>query len=171
MDSTLLGIHIGEYGVAAGPVTLAVHGLGSCVALLLHDPAVRVGGLAHILLPGPRPIQDASSDLPAKYAPEAVDVLVEAMVRSGARASRLRAAVVGGASLFRSDADLDQGIGTRNAAALAEALAERGLTPVVNETGGTEGRSVYFTLPEGILEIKTLREGLRELPFGGRSQE
>ena len=46
-------VHVAEYKVGgAGDILLTI-GLGSCVAVALHDPKVRVGGLAHILLPSP----------------------------------------------------------------------------------------------------------------------
>ena len=46
-------LRAGELRVSGAPDRLAIHGLGSCVAVFVYDPAARIGGLAHILLPGP----------------------------------------------------------------------------------------------------------------------
>ena len=46
-------LRAGELRVSEAPDRLAIHGLGSCVAVFVYDPGARIGGLAHILLPGP----------------------------------------------------------------------------------------------------------------------
>ena len=48
-----------------GKDILVTIGLGSCVAILLHDPAAWVGGMAHVLLPSPA--LSRKDDNPAKF--------------------------------------------------------------------------------------------------------
>ncbi len=163
---TITSIHIGELAACSGDAALAVYGLGSCVALVLYDGDTGIGGLAHVLLPGPRPQQDASSDLPAKYGCEALDALMEALVFSGASPGRLRAALVGGARLFSAAQEVDNAIGARNVEALKTCLSNVGIPLVAEETGGSEGRTVFFSLPGPELEVKTLRGGRRKVELG-----
>ena len=163
---TITSIHIGELATCSGEASLAVYGLGSCVALVLFDGDAGVGGLAHVLLPGPRPPQDTSSDLPAKYGCEVLGALREALVSAGASPRRLRAALVGGARLFAAAQEVDNAIGARNVEALRACLDSEKIPLVAEETGGSEGRTVFFGLPGPRLEVKTLRGGRRKVDLG-----
>ena len=92
-------VHVAEYKVGgAGDVLLTI-GLGSCVAVALHDPKVRVGGLAHILLPSPALSRRDQS--PGKFPQTAIPLLMQDMVARGAVASRITARIAGGASIRR----------------------------------------------------------------------
>ncbi len=164
-DRPVLPVHIGEFRAASDPCTLAVYGLGSCVALVLFDPEARAGGLAHVLLPGPRPAADPPSALPAKYATEALDALVPALEALGGRRGRLRAALAGGARLFQAAEEVDSNIGPRNAAAVKARLEESGIPLAAEELGGTQGRTVLLHLPDLLLEVRTLRGGRITLPL------
>jgi chemotaxis protein CheD len=167
-DRPCTHVFIGQLAVAADHRSLAIHGLGSCVALILFDVNAGVGGLAHVLLPGPRPVGDTTHDLPAKYGTSALDVLMKEMIELGAQPAQMAAALVGGARLFQSEMDLDQGVGMRNVEAIRSLLASKALALAADETGGEQGRTVIFSLPECVLRIRTLRDGWRERPLTGR---
>lgn len=154
-------------GISGGECDLAVHGLGSCVALLLFDPKAGVGGLSHVLLPGEKPAADMSTDLPAKYSASALESLREGLFAVGARASSLRAALVGGARMFESEADQEGGVGTRNVESAKLLLAKSAIPLVVQATGGNKGRTVVFELPSCRLRIRTLRDGWTEQDLKG----
>ena len=94
-------VGVAALAVARGSGLLVTLGLGSCVAIVLWDEAARVGGLAHVLLPGPELSRDASN--PAKFPCTAVPLLVRQMRAAGA-GDRLTARLVGGAS--RGDNEL-----------------------------------------------------------------
>lgn len=163
-DRLVRSAFIGELVTASGECTLGVYGLGSCVAVILYDAARGVGGLAHVLLPGRKPVSDASADLPAKYAEDAVELLVRELEGIGSSREALGAALVGGARLFQAaEIDVDRGVGQRNLDSLRTALIERGITPYTGESGGDQGRTVFFDLPECVLRVRTLRAGWRKL--------
>ncbi len=162
MDEERKAIGIGELAVLSGPGELVIYGLGSCVAVVLFDPPTGLGGMAHVLLPGPRPRSDSRAGLPAKYADEACSALCRMVeAKSGAK-RRLRAGIVGGARLFSSETPLEPGVGARNIEGAAGALQRCGAELRWSETGGLTGRSVLFKLPEGRLLVRTLGEGWRE---------
>lgn len=162
-DRAVRSAYIGELVTASGECTLAVYGLGSCVAVILFDAARGVGGLAHVLLPGRKAATDTATDLPAKYAEDAVQLLKSGLVGIGANPEGLQAALAGGARLFQAETDVDRGVGQRNLESLKAALAERGIELVASETGGDQGRTVFFDLPECVLRVRTLRSGWRRL--------
>jgi chemotaxis protein CheD len=113
-------VKVADYAVAAGG-TISTIGLGSCVAIVLHDPAAQIGGMAHVLLPSPAMARDRSN--PAKFPSTAVPLLLAEMHRLGARAERVTAKIVGGASMFGNLIPAGGiNIGERNVVAVRDAL-------------------------------------------------
>lgn len=149
-------VGIGEFAIAGGSEKLTIYGLGSCTALILFDPDSRRVGLAHVLLPGSAPEGLRSSDLPAKYAEDALGLMVEGLGNQ----SRLKAALVGGAHLFQAESP-ERRVGKRNVESLREGLKKRGIAIDWEDTGGDAGRTVSVQLPECLISVRTLREGWR----------
>ncbi len=153
-----LRVKVADAAVGRGEVLLTTIGLGSCVAIALHDPALQVAGLAHILLPSETMSHDRGNR--AKFPQTAVPLLLERMRALGARDSRLCAKLVGGASMFTSL--LPSGglqIGERNLLATRAALALAGVPIVGEDVGGGHGRSVYFHALDGRLEVRSVAKG------------
>lgn len=147
-------------GAGSELVTL---GLGSCVAIILHDPEARVGGMAHVMLPS-RSLSHRSDAQPAKFPETAVPALIEAMVALGAQPRRMSARLVGGASMFAALTPLGAvQMGERNVVASRQALATVGIPILAEATGGTAGRSVRLCVADGSVSIRTLADGARTL--------
>ena len=140
-EETAIILGLGELRVGMCP--MGTIGLGSCIALILHDQRRSLAGLAHIMLPESR----GSTDRPGKFADTAMSALLEEMGKAGGIKSSIAAIVVGGASMFEFSAN-SLNIGERNAAAVKELLQEQGIRIEHEETGGKVGRSVYYW-PEG----------------------
>ena len=154
-------VKVADYAVAQGDVVLSSVGLGSCIAIALYDARSGVGGLAHILVPSPSLSRDTSN--PAKFPSTAIPLLVEEMRRKGA-SQEITAKIAGGASMFASL--IPSGginMGERNAVATRQALVDAGLPLVAEDCGGEHGRSVYFHLRDGRLEVRSLKIGDRVL--------
>jgi chemotaxis protein CheD len=134
-------IGIGEY--CLGPEPMATIGLGSCVALILFDPARAVGSMAHVMLPD----SNGRSDRPGKYADTAVRLLVDGMIANGSRQRGLVAKLVGGASMFAHFSG-NLNIGERNSSTLKSLLKTEGIPVVAELIGGNVGRSVIFVPAE-----------------------
>ncbi len=147
----------GEVRVGAEKDILATLGLGSCVAIALHDPIGRIGALCHAMLPQPLPGRIAEPI--GRFTSLVVPDLVKAVVAAGADRSRLEARVVGGATMFAALASDTEGIGARNVRAAREALAELDVPVRSEDVGGTYGRSVYFNVSDGSVEVRTVHGG------------
>ena len=155
---TEVRVKVADFAVANGDTLLVTVGLGSCVAIALHDPQAQVGGLAHVLLPSTGMSQDRSNR--AKFPSSAVPLLCERMQALGARAGRIRAKIVGGASMFASLLSATGlQIGERNVVATRVALEQAGIPIVAQDVGGDYGRSVYFSVHSGRLVVKSLKAG------------
>jgi chemotaxis protein CheD len=151
-------VRVAEAAVAQGEVLLASLGLGSCVAIVLYDRAVRVGGMAHVLLPSESMARDRNNR--AKFPATAVPLLLEQMRVLGAQERRLEARLVGGASMFTSLVPAGNlQIGERNVIASRAALARARIPVVGEEAGGDFGRSVYFYLSDGRIEVRSVARG------------
>src|SRR5512147_767174 len=75
--------------------------LGSCVAVCLHDPKLRLGGMNHFLLPSSTNSSNADIDviLNGDYS---MEVLVNALLNRGAQKNRLIAKAFGGGTIVSS---------------------------------------------------------------------
>jgi len=148
-------VKLAEYAVVRGSGTLATLGLGSCVAVVLHDATRQVGALGHVLLPSRSLARD--SGRPAKFADQAVPAMLEAMGKAGADPRRIEARLVGGAAMFA--ALLPTGtvhMGERNVLACRKALRTGGIPIVAEEVGGDSGRSVYFDVASGTVTVRAV---------------
>lgn len=145
-------VRLGEYAVRQPPSSLVTLALGSCVAVVLHDPGSGVAGLAHAMLPAPATERAALPE--GRYVVSAVPAMLREMALLGASASRVTARLIGGASMFASLAG--QGImqiGERNLVAARRALDEAGIPVTAEATGGDYGRSVEVQLPSGTVTV------------------
>lgn len=123
--------------------SLASYGLGSCIGVCIYDPLVKVGGMAHVVLPVSNP--DATGPPSNKYADVAVPALLKQVLQLGASKSRLIVKLVGGAKMIQA-AGFDDTIemGVRNLDMVKKTLAANGLRIAASETGGHQGRSVWL---------------------------
>lgn len=159
LDAHLVGM--GEFGVAAHG-RLAVRGLGSCVAVIVHDASTHVGGIAHVMLPSHTLARN--QERPAKFADTAVPLLVGEMERAGAHRHNLRVRLVGGAKMFDTlGPDGTMHMGERNLVACRAAVAHAGLVVAGEEVGGQRGRSILFDVLRGTVTVRTLGGGERHV--------
>jgi chemotaxis protein CheD len=127
----------GECRISERPGDLLSTVLGSCVAVCLHDPKRRIGGMNHFLLPFG---QESARDRPVRYGLFAMESLINDLMKAGAVKSRLEAKIFGGAKI---SADL-RDIGRTNAVFAKEFLATEGIACIGESLGGTNARRVVF---------------------------
>lgn len=148
-------VKVADWAAERGDAVIVTLGLGSCVAIMLHDPQAGAGAMAHILLPSRRLAHDVSN--PAKFPETAVPLLVERLTALGAEPRRLVAKLVGGASMF---AQLmmpgSVQMGERNIAAARDVLRRAGIPVAREAVGGGAGRSVRFYVADGRVEIRSV---------------
>ncbi len=134
-----MNVGIGEYKIRKTQISSI--GLGSCVAFILYDRRLKMGGLAHVMLPE----SNGKNERPGKFADTAVPPhLVSEMEKHGSSRRNMSAYLVGGASMFQQfKENLD--IGNRNIIALKKHLNEMNIPIESEDTGGKSGRSVFFS--------------------------
>jgi len=148
-------VKVADWAAGRGDHALVTLGLGSCVAIMLYDPQVAAGGMAHILLPSRSLARDTSN--PAKFPETAVPFLIEQLSVLGADPRRLVAKLAGGASMF---AQLMMPgtvqMGERNLVATRNALRAAAIPIAGEAVGGEAGRSVRFYVADGRAEIRSV---------------
>ena len=154
-------VKVADYAVRKGGHVIVTIGLGSCVAIALYDRAARIGGLAHILLPNKSMSRETSN--PAKFPDTIVPVMLDEMRLLGSSpTSRISAKIVGGASMFgQLVSGTGINVGERNVMATREVLAAANIPLLAEDTGLDYGRSVYFHLDDGRVEVRSLKKGDR----------
>jgi chemotaxis protein CheD len=140
-------VGVADWRVADDDTLLVTSGLGSCVAVAVHDVDEGVGGLLHAMLPE----ADGPVENPAKYVDSGLDEMLSAMVRLGASPANLTAKLAGGSAML--DLSIGDGVGARNVAAAERALADADVELLASETGGENGRSVSFSPTSGDVTI------------------
>ena len=162
MNGAELLVRVADLNVGGEGETLLTVGLGSCVAIVLHDPEARVAGMAHVLLPAPG--LSRRQENPAKCPQTAVPALLERMAQRGAHPRRITARIAGGASMFAGLAPpATVQMGERNVAASRETLRAAGLPLVGEDVGADYGRTVRVHAADGRMEITSVLHGLRVL--------
>ncbi len=114
--------------------------LGSCVAACLRDPVARIGGMNHFLLPGQEAGEGAPRGAGETYGVHLMELLVNGLLRRGARRDRLEGKLFGGARTMDGLAD----IGARNAAFAERFLSHEGIRLTGGSLRGEQGRRIQF---------------------------
>ena len=154
LDPGTIAVGLGELQVARLG-ELVAYSLGSCVAICLYDPIARVAGMAHVVLPASGPTRVGGAV--GKFADTAVPGLLEAMMPKGARPSRIRCKIAGGAAVLTlgGGGSLPR-IGDRNVEAVKAALAQARLQLLNEQTGGSVGRTIRMNAETGQILVRTV---------------
>jgi chemotaxis protein CheD len=160
MISQVIGI--GECCVSNDPRDVLVsHALGSCIAVLIYDPVVRVAGLLHYMLPesGLDPAKAAAK--PFLFADTGIHQLFRRAHLLGAVRSRLVVMAAGGAQMMAPDGSFN--IGKRNQLAMRDILLKAGVVLRREEVGGVSARTVRIEVATGRVWLRTSSAGETEL--------
>jgi len=131
-----ISVNSGEVGVCKGEGVLRASAIGSCVVVAVFIPDCRIGGMAHVMLPGASRDRDPSGR--TRYAEDAMQEMMRKMADLGTKESRIYACLIGGGNLLGDD---HYSPGPEIVQSLAEILRRMSITPVAMEVGGTQRRS------------------------------
>ena len=127
----------GDTHVSNDPNELLTTILGSCVAACIRDPIAGVGGMNHFLLPDGGSGDDRNA---VRYGVNAMELLINGLLKRGALRSRLEAKLFGGANVLAGLSN----VGSKNAAFAQRFLADEGIPVVGGNLGGTSARRIQF---------------------------
>ena len=157
-----LTVGISDMKISKADDIIVTYALGSCVGICIYDTSSKIGGMAHIMLPSSE-IEGVKTN-PFKFADSAIDLMVKKLVSSGASKPKLRAKIAGGAQMFASinNASISN-IGQRNVVAVKQALGKAFVPIIAEDTGKNYGRTLFFNLEDGSVEVKSASMGNKTL--------
>lgn len=163
----------GEYLATSRAIVMTTL-LGSCVAACLNDPAAGVGGMNHFMLPEGG---DSLVSEPARYGAHAMELLLNELLKEGARRNRLQAKVFGGGNVLKGFTVGN--VGEQNVRFIRDYLEREGIRIVGEDLLGNLPRKVGYYPATGRALVRRLplvsqmevgrmerlyRERLRETP-------
>lgn len=162
MKNKQIRVGIADLNIAKDPDVLITVGLGSCIGIILYDKVTRIGGLSHIMLPDSTQFSKVTNKM--KFADLAIPILVDRLLSKGASKGNLKAKIAGGASMFKfSDEKMIMDIGSRNSESVRKALKKLAIPIISEDVGGHKGRTLIFDTSTGIVKIKTVGLGIKEI--------
>lgn len=160
----------GEY-YYTGKNMLIVTVLGSCVSACIRDRISGLGGMNHFMLPDGG---DGSSPVSAsmRYGSFAMEILINDLLKAGARRENLEAKVFGGGAVLRGFTAMN--VGERNAAFVTNFLKTERIPVLASDLNDIYPRKVYFFPKTGKVLMKKLMQthndtlAKRELDYAKR---
>lgn len=138
----------GEYFVSRDEMAI-VTVLGSCIAACLWDRFMRIGGMNHFMLP-----DGDSSDVSGRYGSYAMELLINEMLKLGARRESMQAKIFGGAQVMANFTTMN--VGERNTSFVTEYLQTERIPIVSEDVLDIYPRKVVFFPSTGKAMVKRL---------------
>jgi len=150
----------GEYFVSnTGMLLVTV--LGSCVAACIRDADSGLGGMNHFMLPDDGGRETVGTS--ARYGTYAMEILINHLMKMGARRNRLEAKVFGGGAVLESLSSSN--VGVRNAEFVLEYLKTEKIPVVAKDLLDSYPRKVYYFPETGRVLVKKLHRVHNETLF------
>lgn len=151
-------VDVAQLRVGQAPMRIMTMALGSCLGIVLYDPEARIGALAHAMHPRRERVKNNMNR--AKFVDSVIPLLLERMLRWGARRERIVAKIFGGGRMF----DGFEGcrgvleIGGENIIAAREVLRELGIPLVAECVGGRTGRTIVLDVSDGSVLVRHVND-------------
>ncbi len=139
------GKHFVQKGGAGAICTL----LGSCVSACIRDTNSEAGGLNHFLLP--EASNDESMPTNARYGVNAMELLINDLIKLGAQKCNLVAKVFGGANVIATSNR--RSVGDQNGEFVKSYLRSESIPILAEDLGGDRARRVYFFPASGRVSV------------------
>jgi chemotaxis protein CheD len=144
-------VGIAQLATCRSPEKLVCLGLGSCVAVMMCDLSLKMGGIVHVLLPK----APNNCDREEKYADTGTRKLFKEMVVRGAHKEKLVAKLVGGAQMFTALNLCMADIGRENSFMARKVLGELGVRIAAEDLYGHRGRNITLDPADGFVTVQT----------------
>jgi chemotaxis protein CheD len=146
-------VAVGDMKTGGRDDMIVTHALGSCLGLMVYDPAAQVGGLLHAMLPLSKINLQKASENPYMFVDTGVPELFRQLYELGGQKNRMVIKAAGcGQPLGNSEMFK---IGERNYTILKKLLWKNNIMIEAEAVGGIASRTVYFDLSTGQVTISS----------------
>lgn len=159
-ESQAMKVLPGEYFVSRDELVM-VTVLGSCVSACIRDNTLGIGGMNHFMLPD-EGIRSGNSES-ARYGVYAMEILINHLIKLGARRNHLEAKVFGGGAVLHSLRTSE--VGQRNAQFVMSFLRTESIPVVAKDLLDSYPRKVYYFPKTGKVMLKKLHRVHNETLF------
>jgi len=157
--SVMTAVNFCELKISQNPAeTLVAFSIGSGVAVSIHDPVMKAGGVLNFVLP------DSATMLPGKaerypymFADVGLPALLEAMLDIGAKTKNFKVVIAGGAQVMDQNGGFN--IGLKNHQAVTAFFMDKNLSINHQDIGGISRRTLRLDIGCGYNIIQTLGRG------------
>ena len=147
-------VGVADMKVSNNPAeSVITYSLGSCIGLVIYDPAVKVGGILHYMLPESSIDKEKAAARPFMFADTGIPILFKTTYQMGAVKSRIRIYVAGGAEILDQKGFFN--IGKRNYMALKKMFFKNDVIIHKQDVGGNINRTVRLEIGTGDIYVKT----------------
>lgn len=161
-EQELITIHPGEYFATKNDTIISTV-LGSCIAVGIFDEEAGTGGLNHFMLPGESAKLDLLRSPDAKYGMYAMELLINDLMKLGARRGELKAKVFGGGTVLHLSVGNASKIPGNNIEFAFEYLKKEGIPVLASDVGGREPRKIFFFARTGKVLLKRIAGRVADL--------
>ncbi len=154
---SLVTVEISDLRVSGDhEAVLVTYALGSCIAVIVHDPLRKVGGMIHYMLPLSEVSAEKAKAKPAMFADTGIPLLFKTMYGFGCDKKDLVVKVAGGGALY-DDKGLFN-IGKRNYTVLRKMFWKAGIIITAEDVGGAKSRTTRLWVGNGRCTITSQGE-------------
>ncbi|MFP4159581.1 MAG: chemotaxis protein CheD [Desulfobacterales bacterium] len=150
----LVVVDIADMRISNNPNDILVtYSLGSCIGVAIYDPALKIGGMIHCMLPLSKVDREKAKNRPYMFVDTGMQQMLTSLYEAGMRKARAVVNVAGGSQVLDSQGVFK--IGERNFTVLRKILWKNGLLMHVQEVGGNRSRTISLELATGRFSIKS----------------
>ncbi len=153
-------VGVADMAISNNPAeSLITYSLGSCIAVVIYDPTVKVGGMLHYMLPESSLDAEKARRIPAMFADTGIPSLFKQSYQFGAKKGNIIVKIAGGAQILDENGVFN--IGKRNYLTLRKIFWKNNVMIAAEHVGGNVNRTVRLEMATGQVTLKV--SGLGEL--------
>ena len=145
-------LHPGDFHFGKAPEKIGTL-LGSCIAITLWHPILKIGGMCHFVLP--KQLHGKfHHTLNGRYGDDAVKLFEKSAKRQKTSLQEYDAKIFGGGNHLPHQSDKEDNIGIKNTETAMSLLLEKKVNILVADVGENWARRVIFELQTGDVWVK-----------------
>jgi chemotaxis protein CheD len=154
INATMVWVSQGDFYISQNPREVITTVLGSCIAVCVRDPDLKLGGMNHFLLPKGDESRGRNANDDLRYGSYSIERLINSIMAHGGRRDRLEIKIFGGATISSDYAR----IGSMNADFVETYLAREGMPVAGSDVRGNLPRRVIYYPTTGKAMVGSSRD-------------